>query len=146
MKSEEIIAILKNNQHEFHPVVPFDPAKDKLLSLDFTTNNNKLTGDILSDTAKFTSYINNELAAVNAKYGIGGYAEHRTVYSISKLFDADKTGEEPRRLHLGIDIWGKPYTKVMVPLNGIIHSYAFNDGLGNYGVTIILSQDRKSVV
>jgi len=143
MKSEEIIAILKNNQHEFHPVVPFDPAKDKLLSLDFTTNNNKLTGDILSDTAKFTSYINNELAAVNAKYGIGGYAEHRTVYSISKLFDADKTGEEPRRLHLGIDIWGKPYTKVMVPLNGIIHSYAFNDGLGNYGVTIILSHSLR---
>ncbi|RYZ27368.1 MAG: DUF559 domain-containing protein, partial [Sphingobacteriales bacterium] len=28
-------------------------------------------------------------------------------------------GAEPRRLHLGIDIWGKPYTKVMAPLDGI---------------------------
>jgi peptidoglycan LD-endopeptidase LytH len=139
MKREEVIAVLKNNQQKFHQIVPFDPAKDKLLSLDFTAKNHELTENILSDTTKFTSYINNKLSAANAKYGIGGYAEHRTVYSISKLFDADKTGEEPRRLHLGIDIWGKPYTKVMAPCNGIIHSYAFNDGFGNYGVTIILS-------
>ena len=143
MKSEEIIAIFKNNQPEFHPVVPFDPAKDKLLSFDFTANNYELTSDILGDTTKFTSYINNKLIAANAKYGIGGYAEHRAIYSISKLFDTDKIDEEPRRLHLGIDIWGKPYTKVMAPLNGIIHSYAFNDGFGNYGVTVILSHSLQ---
>jgi len=136
---KEVIDLLKKNKQDFHAVVPFDSSKDKLLSLNFTANNHELTSDILSDTAKFTSYINNKLVSANAKYGIGGYAEHRTVYSISKLFDADKTGEEPRRLHLGIDIWGKPYTKVMAALNGIIHSYAFNDGFGNYGVTIILS-------
>jgi murein DD-endopeptidase MepM/ murein hydrolase activator NlpD len=143
MDKEEIINLLKKNQQDFHTVVPFDPSKDKLLLFDFTANNNALTSNILSDTTKFTSYINNELTAANAKYGIGGYAEHRTVYGISKLFDADKTGEEPRRLHLGIDIWGKPYTKVMAPLNGIIHSYAFNDGFGNYGVTIILSHSLQ---
>ena len=90
MNNKEIINLLKNNQHEFHPVVPFDPVKDKLLSLDFTANNQELTGDILSDTTKFTSYINNKLTGADAKYGIGGYAEHRTLYSISKLFDADE--------------------------------------------------------
>ena len=143
MDKEEIINLLKKNQQDFHAVVPFNPSKDKLLSFDFTANNHAPTGDILSDTTKLTSYINNKLASANAKYGIGGYAEHRTVYSISKLFDADKTDGEPRRLHLGIDIWGKPYTKVMAPLNGIIHSYAFNDGFGNYGVTIILSHSLQ---
>ena len=139
MEDGKIITVLKNNQYDFHRVVPFDSAKDKLLALDFTANNHELNDDILSDTTKFTFYINNKLKEANAKYGIGGYAEHRTVYSVSKLFDADNAGEEPRRLHLGIDIWGKPYTKVMAPLNGIVHSYAFNDGFGNYGVTIILS-------
>ena len=84
-------------------------------------------------------YINGKINTANAKYGIGGYGENRTVYSRSKIFDADKTGEEPRRVHLGIDIWGKPYTKVMAPLDAIIHSYAFNNGFGNYGATIILS-------
>ena len=139
MPAKEIINVIKNNQQRFHPVVPFDPIKDKLLKLDFTKNNPEITDDILNDTAKFSSYINGKIYTANAKYGIGGYGEHRTVYSRSKIFDADKTGEEPRRVHLGIDIWGKPYTKVMAPLDGIIHSYAFNDGFGNYGATIILS-------
>ncbi|MES1198137.1 MAG: peptidoglycan DD-metalloendopeptidase family protein [Chitinophagaceae bacterium] len=140
MKTEEIIALLRNNQKEFHPVVPFNPDKDKLLSLDFTANNHELTDDILNDTSQFISYINNKLGTANAKYGIGGYAEHRTIYSISKLFDSE---EEPRRLHLGIDIWGKPYTKIMAPSDGIIHSFAFNDGQGNYGATLILSHSLQ---
>jgi very-short-patch-repair endonuclease len=46
-----------------------------------------------------------------------------------------------RSLHLGIDIWGKPYTKVMAPLNGIVHSFAFNNAFGDYGATIILTHN-----
>ena len=48
-------------------------------------------------------------------------------------------GEEPRRLHLGTDIWGKPNSAVMAPLNGLVHSFAFNNRFGDYGSTIILS-------
>ncbi|MBD0333584.1 MAG: peptidoglycan DD-metalloendopeptidase family protein [Chitinophagaceae bacterium] len=132
-------------QHQsFHSVVPFDRSKDKLLLLDFTEKNSELTEEILDDTRKFTDYINLKLQTSNSKYGIGGYAEHRTVYSRSKVFDA-KGGSEPRRLHLGIDIWGKPYTKVMAPLNGIVHSFAFNNGFGDYGVTIILTHQLDNI-
>jgi very-short-patch-repair endonuclease len=46
-----------------------------------------------------------------------------------------------RSLHLGIDIWGKPYTKVIAPLNGIVHSFAFNNAFGDYGATIILTHN-----
>ena len=139
MMGKEIISILKKNEKEIHPVIPFDPEKDKLLQFDFTESNNEIANDILSDTKKFTSYINDRLARADARYGIGGYAEHRTVYSMSKVFDADKPGDEPRRLHLAVDIWGKPHTKVMAPLNAIIHSFAFNNSFGDYGATIILS-------
>jgi murein DD-endopeptidase MepM/ murein hydrolase activator NlpD len=139
MKKEEIRSLIKKQQPHFHPVVLFDPAKDKLLSLDFTASNRELTHDIMGDTSQFILYINNKLAKAGARYGIGGYAEHRTVYSISNVFDGDKAGDEPRRLHLGIDIWGEPYTKVMAPLDGIIHSFAFNNRFGDYGPTIILS-------
>jgi len=124
---------------QFAPVIPFDPGTDKLLLLDFTENNKSLTEDILKDTTKFSLYINNLLADASARYGIGGYDEHRTVYSRSKVFDAPVAGEEPRRLHLGTDIWGKPYTAVMAPLDGIVHSFAFNNQFGDYGATIILS-------
>lgn len=119
-------------------MVHFDPAKDTLLLLDFTENNTELDEKMLGDTVAFTHYINHKLAAAGSRYGIGGYNEHRTVYSRSAVFDGGK-GEEPRRLHLGTDIWGKPHTAVMCPLDGIVHSFAFNNQFGDYGATIILT-------
>lgn len=93
------------------PVVDFVPASDILLPLDFTQANKELTEEILQDTARFSSYIDGLLDRAGAKYGIGGYDEHRTVYSRSTVFDAGNPGEEPRRLHLGIDIWGGRYRR-----------------------------------
>lgn len=45
---------------------------------------------------------------------------------------------EPRRLHLGTDIWGLAGTPIYAPLGGMIHSFAFNDNFGDYGATLIL--------
>lgn len=118
-------------------VVPFNADTDILLGLDFTDKNEELTAAIIEDTAAFSLYINQQLQAANARYGIGGYNEHRTVYSRSKVFDA-KPGEEPRRVHLGIDIWGAEGTRVFAPLDGVVHSFAFNNTYGDYGATIIL--------
>ena len=138
---------------DFHKVVPFDRAKDKLLLLDFSENNTDLSDKILLDTKKFSQYIHDKLEIANAKYGIGGYAEHRNIYRRSELFNATKkiiAGEnatdEPRRFHFGIDIWGKPFTPVMAPLEGKVHSFAFNNNFGDYGTTIILSHrlDNRS--
>lgn len=145
MSSASIISLLTKEQEQFHPVVLFDAAKDKLLPLDFTSQNTELTNDILSDTKQFTKWVEEKLIAAKARYGIGGYNKYRTVYSISKVFDADKQGEEPRRLHLGTDIWGKPHTAVMAPLNGIVHSFAFNNRFGDYGATIILSHYLEGI-
>jgi peptidoglycan LD-endopeptidase LytH len=136
--SSSLAGILVKYHKEFHPVVSFDKTKDKLLPLDFTAANKELTAAILNDTAKFSLWVDEQLRNAGALYGIGGYAEHRTVYSISKVFDADNPGDEPRRLHLGVDIWGKAHTAVMAPLDSIVHSFAFNNRFGDYGATIIL--------
>lgn len=151
MQTQSLISLLKAHASIFSPVVSFSPGKEKLLLLDFTAANKELTAEVLQDTKLFTHYINDLLAAAGAKYGIGGYAENRTVYSRSKLFGSPEvshkdflysTGEanaEQRRVHLGVDIWGKPHTAVMAPLNGIVHSFAYNDAFGDYGATIILT-------
>lgn len=133
-----VVDVLQKNQQSFHSVVDFDPAKDRLTALDFTAQQEGLTPEILGDTDQFTSYINEQLQEKNALYGIGGYGEHRTVYARSKVFDGIGT-EEPRRLHLGTDIWGRPYTHITAPLDGIVHSFGFNNDFGDYGATIILS-------
>jgi murein DD-endopeptidase MepM/ murein hydrolase activator NlpD len=141
MSSKNIVGLLKKHENEFHRVVPFEKA-DKLLLLDFTERNEELNKEILENTNLFIKYINSKLEAVGAQYGIGGYGEHRTIYSMSRVFDSPDGGE-PRRLHLGIDVWGKPYTKVMAPLDGIVHSFAFNNAFGDYGATIILTHNLE---
>lgn len=134
---------LMQYRNAFAPVVPWQ-KEDKLLLMDFTAGNTALTDETLMDTTAFIGYINNKLEAARVKYGIGGYDELRTVYKRSEVFNGVNDGE-PRRLHLGIDIWGAPYTKVMAPLDGIIHSFAFNNAPGDYGATIILSHNLEGV-
>ena len=139
-----LASILEKNSHSFHPVVIFDPAKDRLLQMDFTDANKALTKEVIEDVTKFSAYVTEHLLAANALYGIGGYAEHRTVYSRSKVFDAPDGGE-PRRLHLGTDIWGKAGTAVFAPLGGMVHSFKFNEAYGDYGATIVLLHQLEGI-
>ena len=123
---------------ELSAVVPYHSTTDKLLLLDFTDSNKALTADVVENIDLFSAWVSKQLAEADATYGIGGYNEHRTVYSRSKVFDSASPDEEPRRLHLGVDIWGKAGTPVFAPLEGRVHSFAFNDQYGDYGATIIL--------
>lgn len=136
--SVKLVTILQQHKTGFAPVVPFDSRHDRLLLLNLTADNDRLTDIIINDEVLFNEFINEELKRVGARYAIGGYAEHRTVYSRSKVFDASIEGEEPRRFHLGTDIWGPVNTRVSSPLDAIVHSFAFNDRFGDYGTTIIL--------
>lgn len=132
-----LLSFLKKYQSIYHSVVDFDPRHDKLLAMDFTESNLELNGEILSDTTLFSKYVADKLKAAGARYGIGGYAENRTVYSRSAVFNAERPGGEPRRLHLGIDIWGEEGTPIYAPMGGMIHSFANNNNFGDYGATLI---------
>jgi len=151
-----LTAILQRHRDDFHPVVPFDAGRDKLYPFDFTEKNTALNSDEIADTERFANWINRALQQHRTRYGIGGYGEHRTLYARSKHFDnvlstgsespRSLSGEpEPRRLHLGIDIWGPAGTKVMAPMNGIVHSFAFNNNDSDYGATLILTHNIEGV-
>jgi peptidoglycan LD-endopeptidase LytH len=126
------------HQLGFHRVVDFDPQKEKLCRLDFTSANTTLGSEIIDDENKFSEYVRRQLELAHCQLGIGGYAEHRTVYSRSRVFDAATPGEEPRRLHLGVDIWGPVGKNVYAFMGGMVHSRAFNDNYGDYGATLVL--------
>lgn len=133
--------VLLKNRTSFHPVIKFDPAKQKLLPFDFTDNNKELTATEIADTRLFSEYVNRTLDAHAAAYGIGGYNENRKLYRRSELF----AGEEARSVHLGVDIWGPPGTPVYAALGGMVHSFAFNDHFGDYGATIILLHQLDTI-
>lgn len=134
--------ILLKNAREFHPVIKFDAATEKFYPFDFSENSTHLPlAKTIADTAAFSKWVKDTLAANDAAYGIGGYNEDRVLYRRSELF----AGEEARSIHLGIDIWGPAGTPVYAPLGGMVHSFAFNDNFGDYGATIILLHQLETI-
>jgi len=123
-------------------IVDFNPDADRLYHFNFTATNAALDADTFSDTVNFDKWITQKLSDNNCRYGIGGYMEHRTIYARSAHFD---TGDEPRRLHLGVDIWSYAGTPVYSPLPGKVHSFQNNDNFGDYGPTIILEHNLKGL-
>lgn len=64
-----------------------------------------------------------------------GYGEDRSLYT-QTLFA--KPGEEPRTVHLGLDIFAAAGAPVFAPMDGRLHSFNDNAQAGDYGPTIIL--------
>lgn len=161
--------IIRKNQQGFAQVIPFDPARQKIAALDLTASNRGLDETIFNDTAIFSAYIDALRKKQNADYLIGGYNELRVIYGRSELFNTQKTvrsidgpvevnelkvppyiggdpGEsEPRRLHIGTDVWGPAGTPVFAFMGGMVHSFAFNDNYGDYGATLVLAHQLDSV-
>ena len=122
------------NQQAVAPIFPFSVADARRLDL---------TGAAVdvSDHEAFAAYLARERGDAPAL--VGGYDEHRGVYAGSALFGGVAPGDEPRVIHLGIDIWTDAGTPVAAPLDGTVHSCADNDRFGDYGGTIILDHGYR---
>ena len=75
-------------------------------------------------------------------YSVGGYLERRSIYAGDQFTD----GDEPRTIHLGVDVGGPAGTPVFLPLDGTIHSLADNALPYDYGPTIITRHELDGVV
>jgi peptidoglycan LD-endopeptidase LytH len=133
---------INSDPQKIGKVVDFDSKIDRLYHFDFSAANTELTTEDIEDTVRFSSWVSKKLIENNCRYGVGGYMEHRTIYSRSQHFS---TADEPRRLHLGVDIWAEAGTPVYAPLSGTIHSFQDNDNHGDYGPTIILKHDLEGL-
>lgn len=119
-------------QHRITPsrVVPFDLSK--AVPMDFSKDNEALHQIDLNNQDAFCQFVVDQLTKDTV--GIGGYGEERAMYSRSELF----VEEEPRIIHLGVDIWAPTGTPVFSPLEGIVHSFDNRAFHGDYGPVIIL--------
>ena len=104
--------------------------------LDLSVHNALFQSLVLKNAPEFELYIDNYLKEKNAKVAYGGYNETRDLYKRSGIFN-DSNSEE-RNIHLGLDLWIKAGTSVLAALDGTVHSFNYNTGLGDYGPTIIL--------
>lgn len=126
--------ILRNLQN----VKVIDESIDysQYIPLDLSITNDVLAKEEIADSSHFEKYIENYLAKNNAKVAFGGYNEIRNLYKRSTVFNDPKT--EERNIHIGLDLWIKAGTPVLAALDGFIHSFNYNTGVGDYGPTIII--------
>ena len=68
----------------------------------------------------------------------GGYGENRAIYD-TPIFNPP--GDEPRTLHLGLDVFTAAGAPVFAPLDGQVHSLQRNDNQKDYGPTLILQHE-----
>ncbi|MCF0059431.1 peptidoglycan DD-metalloendopeptidase family protein [Dyadobacter sp. CY356] len=121
------------------------PRFEKIISspkpyrkLDFSESNKDLLAQDLTETAVFSDYVFEVMLSKNEYIGIGGYDENRVIY---RQRDHFTNQENPRSVHLGVDIWTEAGEAVYAPLIGTVHSFAFNNNFGDYGPTIILKHE-----
>ena len=127
--------ILSKHQHDFGGILDFKLDASNAVSIDLTLKNEALNRIDVSSTPSMHTYIFEHIRKNNVKAAIGGYNEERAVYKRSHLFENEG---DPRYIHLGIDIWTAPGTKIYQPLHGWVHSVKNNSGFGDYGPTIIM--------
>ncbi|RDI54997.1 peptidoglycan DD-metalloendopeptidase family protein [Flavobacterium glaciei] len=132
------MTLLKTILKEIQDVKVIDKSIDynQYIPLDLSIKNEDFTKHSIDNSTDFENYIENYLEKNNAKVAFGGYNEIRNLYKRSDIFNDSKT--EERNIHIGLDLWIKAGTKVLAALDGFVHSFNYNTGLGDYGPTIIL--------
>ena len=110
------------------------------VQLDFSAENIRLKEIDLDNRQQFDQFIQDEISILGGNCGIGGYLEERVIYRRSSHYE---NADEPRCIHLGVDIWMNAGTDVFAIADGSIHSAAINNAYGDYGGTIILQHPIK---
>lgn len=121
------------NVYVMDPSVPVSDYAAVDLSVD------RIEKERSSNPENFQAFLGNYAVSLDAVFLFGGYNEKRNLYKRSSLFKDSQTVE--RDIHIGLDIWADAGTPVFAALDGIVHSFNFNAGTGNYGPTIILRHE-----
>ncbi|MGH9829953.1 MAG: peptidoglycan DD-metalloendopeptidase family protein, partial [Blastocatellia bacterium] len=136
---------LAENRPAFAPVVAAD-LNDPQDTIAFDLSIGSLDLDAATDIYDMETLgakLFGKMRAAGATAGIGRYNETRLFYT-TDIFRIG-SNDEPhwRTVHIGVDIFMKPFSPVYVPLNGSVHSLRNNAGPLDYGPTIVLEHDTS---
>ena len=127
---------INENKNALKPIVDF--SERKLKQMDLSIGSIELgNNDDFENIDRFNKTVDNLLQGGDL-IGFGGYLEARPIYIAPEFVSEKEDGREWRTIHLGLDIWSFAGTKISCPFDAVVHSFANNKGVGNYGPTIIL--------
>ncbi len=128
------MAWLSAHAEALAPVVLPDPRTASVLVFDFSPTSRQWSRDALSTPLLASDALFEQMREAGAEIGVGRYDEERLVYTGEQFL----TDDEPRTVHLGIDLFQPAGSPVFAPLAGTVYSFADNALPLDYGPTIIL--------
>ena len=114
-------------------------APDAYTPIDLSVASPGCQSGALHHFAGLEAYVQDHLDATGAAVAYGGYLEERCLYLKSPLFNRPGA---VRSVHLGLDIWAPVGTTLYAPLPGRIWRARYNDGMLDYGATLILQHQQ----
>jgi 4-aminobutyrate aminotransferase-like enzyme/Ser/Thr protein kinase RdoA (MazF antagonist) len=140
--AQQVVQWLNEHADEIGPVVLPDLKTCPKIYSDWSVGSLELgSPDEYDDAAKFTRKIWARIAEAGVNVAIGGYNHARPVYGGDAFRIPTSNGYEWRTVHLGLDVFMDAGTPVYAPLDGVVHSFAFNDARYDYGPCIVLKHD-----
>ena len=126
------------------PILDESIPLEAYVPIDLSVDNRDLKHLNITDPDVCQSYIDEVLNSQGGSIAYGGYLEHRNLYGDKASFSNGNTGR--RDIHLGIDYWCTAGARVMVPIDGTVHSFKTNINIGDYGPTIILEHKVDGII
>ena len=135
--------LLQKHQDSFFPLLGIDLKAIDFCSINLSIYSPTLDLEAVQTYEGLNEFIQSNLKSNNARVGVGGYLEKRALYRPSTNF---KNEANERDIHLGLDFWSNALTTIYAPLDGIVHSFKYNDAHLDYGATIILQHKLDGLV
>ena len=131
------------NANSFRSVLDIDLHKEPFIVLDLSYSSPLLSGNALENEAtQLGQRILQEKNSANVRVAVGRYNEPRNLYT-SEVFASTHPSLERRTIHMGMDLFAEPGTKVFAPLDGEVHAFANNTGPQDYGALVILKHSTN---
>ncbi|TPV93715.1 MAG: aminotransferase class III-fold pyridoxal phosphate-dependent enzyme [Myxococcales bacterium FL481] len=137
---EAIVTWLRSTAAQRHPLMGRTLDSAHLKVLDLSVGQPETAAKMRASETGAPSLVD-ELRRDGVAFGIGRYAEPRTLYAGPGFEVPGLERPQQRTVHLGLDVFAPADTPIYAPLDGTIHSLRDNDAPLDYGPTIIVAHE-----
>ena len=124
------------------PVLDVDLRTAPCLVLDLGVGSLFLGADPAAvETGPLAERLFGEMKRAGVAIGVGRYDEARGIYMSPAFAPGGRATDERRTVHLGLDLFVEPGTRVDAPLPGVVHVLANNAAPQDYGPLVILCHE-----
>jgi 4-aminobutyrate aminotransferase-like enzyme/Ser/Thr protein kinase RdoA (MazF antagonist) len=144
-QSEDFRRWLTSKAKTAAPILDVDVRTDPCRVFDLSVGSSYFARDPQDpETRAFTDSIFGDMKLDGVRVGVGRYDEPRPFYTSSLFGAGSNPTDERRTIHLGLDLFVEPGTKLHAPLEGVVHTLANNAAPLDYGPVVILRHTTEN--